>query len=278
MNGTFSDEPCLGGGDPSFLPTDCSPNAAISAFTLAKSGFAGYSRPMLKRAAILLFIVSLAVNSRWVLGPIDWTVLPALLIGWFLADLASGVIHMALDYLPCPPGIGLGTMFHYPGSRESDAYLALRRETLAKIGPFQRLVFDFKNHHPRPDALGRRSFLTLVGSTIFAVGLPVSLLLNAVSFVWPVPGWFMAGATSLLVGGVLAQYFHGTLHRDDIPAIVRMMRRMGLLMTPAAHQIHHDSLQRDFATNCGWSNPFINPVFRFLHRRGVLTDQGLEPI
>lgn len=232
---------------------------------------------MLKRFAILLFVVSLALNSRWLLGPLDWTVVPALLIGWFLADLASGVIHMALDYLPCPPGIGLGTMFHYQGSRESDDYLALRRETLAKIGPFQRLVFDFKNHHPRPDALGRRSFLTLVGSTIFAVGLPVSLLLNIASVVWPVPAWFMAGATSLLVGGVLAQYFHGTLHRDEIPGIVRLMRRLGLLMTPAAHQIHHDSLQRDFATNCGWSNPFINPVFRFLHRRGVLTDRGLEP-
>ncbi len=227
---------------------------------------------------VALFVLSLAFNTRWVLGPIDWLIVPALLVGWFLADLASGVIHMMLDYVPCRPGIGLGEMFRYQGSRESQDYLALRRETLAKIGPFERLVFDFKNHHPRPDALGRRSFLTLVGSTIYAVGLPLSLLLTIASLVWPLPAWFMAGSTALLIGGVLAQYFHGTLHRDDIPPVVRLMRRLGLLMTPAAHQIHHDSLQRDFATNCGWSNPFINPVFRALHRRGLLTDAGLEPV
>jgi len=233
---------------------------------------------VIKTAIMLLFVASLALNTRWVLGPIDWLILPAMLFGWFLADLASGAIHMALDYLPCRPGIGLGAMFRYGGSRESDEYLALRRETLAKIGPFERLVFDFKNHHPRPDALGRRSFLTLVGSTIFAVGLPISLLLNVASFVWPLPAWFMAGTTALLIGGVLAQYFHGTLHRDDVPFAIRIMRRTGLLMTPAAHQIHHDSLKRDFATNCGWSNPLLNPVFRFLHRRGLLSEQGLEPV
>ncbi|WP_273773352.1 hypothetical protein, partial [Brucella intermedia] len=61
------------------------------------------------------------------------------------------------------------------------------------------------------------------------------------------------------------------------PWIIRAMRRVGLLMTPAAHQKHHDSLKRDFATNNGWSNPLLNPIFALLYRRGVLTDAGLEP-
>ena len=55
------------------------------------------------------------------------------------------------------------------------------------------------------------------------------------------------------------------------------MRHIGLLMTPAAHQLHHDTLQRDFATNCGWSNRVINALFRALRARGYLEDSGLEP-
>src|SRR3546814_15672593 len=55
------------------------------------------------------------------------------------------------------------------------------------------------------------------------------------------------------------------------------MRRLGLLMTPEAHQLHHDSLRRDFSTNCGWSNPLLNPVFHWLHNKGYMRDEGLEP-
>ena len=48
-------------------------------------------------------------------------------------------------------------------------------------------------------------------------------------------------------------------------------------MTPAAHQRHHDTLQRDFATNSGWSNPVINRLFLALRARGYLRDEGLVP-
>ena len=80
-----------------------------------------------------------------------------------------------------------------------------------------------------------------------------------------------------MIGGTFAQYFHGTLHRQDNPWIINAMRRVGLLMTPEAHQLHHDTLQRDFATNSGWSNALLNPVFRFAYKRGWLQDEGLEP-
>src|SRR3546814_9937086 len=62
------------------------------------------------------------------------------------------------------------------------------------------------------------------------------------------PGWIAAGFCAFIIGGTFAQYFHGTLHRADNPAIIPVMRRLGLLMTPEAHQLHHDSLRRDFST------------------------------
>lgn len=234
-------------------------------------------RPLWQTAILAVFALSLGVNCTFGIVAADWRVVPAMLVGWFLADLASGIVHMYMDYRPCRRGVGLAELYFYRGSRESADYLALRGAAMRRIGPLERLVFDFKNHHPRPDALGRRSFFTLTGSTIVIAALPVSLLLNLAAWWWPIPGWAMAGAATFLLGGALAQYFHATLHRADLPAIVPLLRRAGLLMTPQAHEKHHASLRRDFATNNGWSNPVLNPIFDFLYRRKILTEAGLEP-
>jgi Lipid desaturase domain len=226
--------------------------------------------------AIILFLLSLVLNL-WFAGAPDWRWVPAAAGGWYIADLLSGLTHMYMDYRPCTPGVGLDEMFHYSGSRESAEYLALRDRVLPRISPFERLVYDFKNHHPRPEALGRRSFMVQIGSTILLVSLPFSILLNFLCLMLALPGWLIAGAVVLTIGGTLAQYFHGTLHRPDNPWIVRTMRRIGLLMTPEAHALHHATLRRDFATNTGWSNPLVNAVFRVATRRGWLTEAGLEP-
>lgn len=224
----------------------------------------------------MLFALSLGLNL-WFAGMPDWRWIPAALLGWYVADLMSGLTHMYMDYRPCTPGIGLAQVFHYFGSRESEDYLALRERVMPRISPFERLVYDFKNHHPRPDALGRRPFLVQVGSTILFVSLPASILLNLLFVAVKIPGWMVAGSVVLLIGGTLAQYFHGTLHRPDNPLVVRAMRRARLLMTPDAHALHHATLRQDFATNTGWSNPLVNAVFRIAMRRGLLNETGLEP-
>ncbi len=226
----------------------------------------------------MAFAVSLMANFGFgVMARLDWLVLPALLVGWYLADLLSGLVHMYMDYRPCPPGKRLNDLFNYTGSRESAEYQAMLRERMAAINPLERLVYDFKNHHPRPLALGRRSLWRLIGSSVIIAALPISLGLNAMLLVWPVPGWFATGVFAFLVGGAFAQLFHASLHRDHNPWFINAGRRIGLLMTPTAHQRHHDTLQRDFATNCGWSNPVVNRLFNALRRRGYLDDAGLVP-
>lgn len=232
---------------------------------------------MLMRASALLLTLSLAGNLAFALRDPSLWMIPALIAGWYVADMLSGLVHMTMDYFPARLGVGLDRLYFYRGSRASDDYQRLFRASMARLNPFEKLVYDFKNHHPRPHALGRRTMWRQIGSTVIAGSLPLSLLLNATCLLWPVPGWAMTGALSLLIGGTFAQYFHGTLHRDDNPWIIHAMRRTGLLMTPAAHQVHHDTLKRDFATNSGWSNALLNPVFRFAYGRGWLRDEGLEP-
>lgn len=231
------------------------------------------------RAQIILvaFLLSLAAVGWGALADAGWASLPALLAGWYLADLLSGLIHMIMDYRPCPPGKRLNDIFFYAGSRESEEYLAMLHERMARLNAFERISYDFKNHHPRPDALGRRPLWRLIGSTIIAGALPIALATNAAQLLLPVPGWMLAFLFALIAGGAFAQYFHGSLHRAHNPWFIGALRRLHLLMTPAAHQLHHDTLQRDFATNCGWSNPAINLLFRSLRARGYLDSAGLEP-
>lgn len=235
-------------------------------------------RPVFRQRAILaVFMVSIALNAALALRQPGGWMLPAALLGWYLADLLSGLIHMYMDYRPCTPGKRLSDLFFYEGSRESEEYLTMLRERMARIGPFERISYDFKNHHPRPDALGRRPLWRLIGSTVILAALPLSLLGNAAGLAWPVPGWVMAGLVAFLLGGGFAQYFHGTLHRLNNPRFVAVLRRTGLLMSPGAHQIHHDTLKQDFATNCGWSNPLINRLFRWLIARDLIDESGLIP-
>lgn len=229
------------------------------------------------RLLLGVFFVSLAANALGALLDFGWLSLPALLAGWYLADLASGLIHMTMDYKPCPPGKRLADLYFYEGSRESDEYQAMLRERMSSVSPLDRLVYDFKNHHPRPLALGRRSLWRQIGSTVIVAALPLSLALNLALVLVSVPGWISAALFAAIAGGAFAQYFHGTLHRDRNPWFIDAMRRAGLLMKPAAHQLHHDTLQRDFATNNGWSNPVINRLFNALRSRGYLNDAGLVP-
>ena len=119
----------------------------------------------------------------------------------------------------------------------------------------------------RRAGLGRRSSIYLASSPAVFVALPLSLSLNLACWLWTPPGWLVLGATVLLFGGALAQYFHGVLHRDDTPWFITGARNLRLLMTPRAHELHHATLTRDFSTTSGWSNPLLNAVFANLRRR-----------
>jgi hypothetical protein len=236
----------------------------------------------LMRAAPMALALLLVADAAFMIANPSFWILPAALAGWYVADLMSGVVHMYMDYRPCPPLPGLRRMFFYEGSRESDEYVTLRNETFARLGPFERLVYDFKNHHPRPDALGRRSLRVTVQPTVLFTTLPFTLAVNAAIGGLAIagiatPGWVLAGLMAFVLGTTFAQYFHGALHREDVAVPVRLLRATRLLMRPEDHRAHHETLMRDFSTINGWSNPPLNLAFRLLRDRGRLRDDGLVP-
>jgi hypothetical protein len=225
---------------------------------------------------IALGLIVLA-DLAWLASAPSWWMLPALLAGWYAADAMSGLVHMWMDYHPTRAGLGLKDLFFYEGSRESAEYLAMRDRIMPKLGPLERLIYDFKNHHPRPDALGRRSTTVHLRSTSLFATLPFAILANLAFLLLPLPLWMLAGVFSFILGATFAQYFHASLHRADNPGWVIALRRVRLLMRPEDHVLHHATLTQDFSTITGWSNPALNVLFNALRRSGRMRDEGLIP-
>lgn len=232
---------------------------------------------MKARLLFALFFASLALDLALAGPTLDWRILPAALIGWYLADLASGLVHMYMDYRPCRPGTGLNTLYFWEGPRDSEEFLALQRQVYSRISFFERVVYDFKKHHPFPDLLGRHPFWHLAKGPVFVVVLPLSLAFSALFVATHPPAWLLVGAVVFLLGAGTTQAFHGTLHKADVGPFIATMRRLGLAMSAQAHKFHHDTLTQDFAVINGWSNPVVNFCASTLLRTGVLRSEGLEP-
>ena len=229
------------------------------------------------RLILAVCLLSYVVNvSALLLVEWHWWLPLVALLAWYAADAQSGIIHMYMDYRPCTPNVGLKDVFFYKGSRASPEYQQLFKQTMRRISFFERVVYDFKNHHPRPNALGRRTFeVQTLSISVFL--LPFSIAANVAFFYFHLSDWLTVFLVFFLTGSLLTQYFHGTLHRGNNPRLIGWLRRSRLLMTPKQHELHHATLDRDFATINGWSNPLVNHIFNFFHQRGKLSRSGLEP-
>ena len=232
---------------------------------------------MKSRLLFALFFLSLGADLVLIGPHPDWRMLPAALLGWYVADMVSGLVHMYMDYRPCIPGTGVRELYFWEGPRDSPEFRALQAAVYTRISTFERIVYDFKRHHPNPDQLGRNGNFQLMKEPVFLSTLPVSLLLNLVFLLVPTPGWLIVGVVVLILGASMTQVFHATLHRRDVGFVVRAMRRLGLLMSVSAHQLHHDTLRKDFSVISGWSNPAVNLCATLLLRIGALRSEGLEP-
>ena len=224
-----------------------------------------------------LFFLSLGLDLVLAARHPDWRMILAAFIAWYAADMVSGLIHMYMDYRPCIPGTGVRELYFWEGPRDSPEFRAFQAAVYARISTIERIVYDFKRHHPNPDQLGRNSMSQLMKEPVFLIMLPVSLALNLVFLLVPTPGWLIVGVIVFIIGASMTQVFHAALHRKDIGFGFRVMRRLGLLMSVPAHQLHHDTLKRDFSVISGWSNPFVNLFVTFLLRIGALREEGLEP-
>lgn len=147
-------------------------------------------------------------------------------LSWIAADLLSGLVHWTADTW---------------GSEDTPI-----------IG--RRFIRPFRVHHANAEDILARSFLRLNGD----VALGVLPLLMAAFFA--TGGWkFFVVALALSV--LPTNQIHQWAHQPSAPRYARVLQRLGFILSPAQHRLHHTSPHRShFCITTGWCNGFLEKV------------------
>jgi ubiquitin-conjugating enzyme E2 variant len=140
-----------------------------------------------------------------------WGVGGALVAGYFVADFISGFFHWAGD--------------------------ALGNETTPLLGP--HFIRPFRFHHLDQKDITRHDFIETNGNNCI-----VSVLGLAHVVVWmPVQPSFFFYYAALMFSTALCTFgtnqFHKWAHSDAVGPIVARLQKMGVILSPDHHRIHH---------------------------------------
>jgi hypothetical protein len=164
------------------------------------------------------------------LQPAGITTVAAIFIGYFLADVASGVVHWATD-------------------------------TWFSEKQFGRLIAIAREHHTHPSHILGYRFLenATLGSAPSALLIgPLAIViafLPRTEFLYAVMILFLLISLTLLFGTSL----HNIGHRKVRSPVLKLAQKLRLVITPAYHHVHHSGNQTTrYCTVNGWANPLLD--------------------
>lgn len=156
-------------------------------------------------------------------------------IGYFLADFASGFLHVLLD-----------------------KFIAFTNPLLGEMAQ------DFEWHHEDPSTIRQKNFKALVEPILVFGVLPFSLLtLLLQGHPWAVLIiFFICGFN------IFSQVIHKWSHLPSAPnRIIQFLQQSHLILPPQEHAQHHlFDAQKNFCLLTGHFNPFFNFVMKKLDR------------
>lgn len=208
----------------------------------ASQGSPGYSAAQRVLESLAMAAASaLAGWSLWRLAQaVDTTfaavVFAAVVCGWLLADLMSGLLHWAFD-----------------------SWGTVRTPLLGKA-----FIRPFREHHGDPKSMLAHDFVELNGASCIAC----APLLVASALMPLDTGWWVAAQALLLftsLGATVTNQCHQWAHADAAltPRLVRWAQRHRLILSPAQHRLHHTPpFNSHFCTASGWGNAPFNAVLR----------------
>jgi ubiquitin-conjugating enzyme E2 variant len=175
---------------------------------------------------IMAFCVGYLLMEHLASGATWLQILAALLLGYFVADFASGVVHWAMD-----------TWFD---ERLLGRVIAIAREH--HTHPPNILGYDFLDH----SALGSAPSAVVIGPlSVLTALFPVSVGTYSLMIVWA------TASTCLLFG----TSFHNLAHRPARSRLLRLAQKAHLVITPKHHAAHHRSPQTiRYCVINGWAN------------------------
>jgi plasmanylethanolamine desaturase len=177
-----------------------------------------------------------------------WAFTLAILLGYLMADFASGFVHWMGDTFGDEHTPVLGMSFVKP----------------------------FRHHHVDPYDITRHDFIEVNGNNSIVL---LMVLLPAVLFL-PEPDsaltfFLMALTTSFVFGIFMTNQFHKWSHMAERPRWMKVLQDAGVILSPEHHDVHHTApFDTYYCITCGWMNPILQKL-QFFERaerlvRGVL--------
>jgi Lipid desaturase domain len=196
----------------------------------------------------------LALLGRFV-ATAEWSaalvcaVLPACAAGVFTADLLSGVMHFVCD-----------------------RFFSERTPVIGRA-----LIAPFHDHHRDPAGIARHGFCERNGNNCIAL-LPVLIAAHACFDVEPVrlgasalQAWLLA----FCAGAAVTNEIHAWAHGARAPAFAGRLQRAGLILSPQAHQRHHEGGHaRAYCITTGWCNRVLDELAAFAALEAAIRRAG----
>jgi hypothetical protein len=175
-----------------------------------------------------------------------FAVLGQMLVGWLLADLLGGLFHWWED--------------------------RVGRLDMPLVGRW--VIAPNRLHHRDAMAFMRKSLLMRNWTALPAVA---AISLAWIAFFGPSVVWL-----SLTLGGALAVEVHYQAHlpRTTGPRLRWLLRPLwdiGIVQSPAAHNLHHRTGDRAYCPLTGWLNPLLDAFDVWARLEAGLTLIGLPP-
>jgi ubiquitin-conjugating enzyme E2 variant len=167
---------------------------------------------------------------RHLQGGVDWLWLAgALLLGYVLADFASGLIHWLFDRYGTADTPVVGRNFVQP----------------------------FREHHIDPKGITRHDFVETNGNNCIATLVPLlPALLVPMTSRWTVLAVAVLAATAAAV--MATNQFHKWAHDDAPSTWVRALQWARLVLESRHHEIHHTApYDKYYCITTGWLNPLL---------------------
>jgi ubiquitin-conjugating enzyme E2 variant len=151
----------------------------------------------------------------------------AVLLGYLLADLLSGVVHWMGDTLGADNSRWFGAAFAQP----------------------------FREHHVDPRAISHHGFIETNGNTCI-VSLPPLVAAHAWMPAQAGPWFYLAAfVVALSLFGIATNQCHKWAHRERPPRAVVLLQRWKLIIDPDHHDRHHVAPHRShYCVLSGWMN------------------------
>ena len=182
-----------------------------------------------------------------------WAFLPLVVLAWAASDVITGTAHWMFDNYFSETTPVLGSTFVRP----------------------------FRAHHLYPRDICKHDVVLTIGNTcIAATPLQGALLVLAYagedSVFWSLLTLF---ASVTIFATVLTNLFHRWAHAESVPAFVRVLQRLRLILPGRHHDVHHVAPHdRHYCITCGWMDRPLEWILYFSSLEKMIAWFGVLPV